>query len=98
MKAIDRAARWSEDLEQAGFEIECQTEAYRDGEYLRVEAFRGYIQIRFTLRMNTKFTRFVTGSVRSGGWRSRTQQPSKMSDAIYREIEWVRYLDRQVTA
>lgn len=96
MKAIDRAAQWSECLEQVGFDIECETEDRFGSEYLWVSAKKNKVFIRFAVHMDTKYTRFAIGSVTSYGWYRCTRQPSKMASAIFSEIEMERYRMRQV--
>lgn len=98
MKAIDRAARWTEELERVGFDIEAQTEAMWGNEYMTVIATKGRTHVNFTIRMDTKFTRFGVGSVGFCGVYTRTSQPSKMSSMIFSEIELENYKARQAVA
>lgn len=92
MKAIDRAARWVEYLEQAGFDIECETDTdIVRNEYMTVRAENGNAKLLFTIQMDTKFTRFITGATgytRLGRW---TRKPSEMSSWVFSEIELQRY-------
>lgn len=88
MKAIDRAARWTEILETVGFDIECETNTDTvHNEYLTVWATKGNAKVMFTIQMNTKFTRFVTGATgycRLGGF---TRKPDQMASWVAREYD-----------
>jgi hypothetical protein len=87
MKAIDRAARWSELLEANGFDIECETDVMFGKEYLNVIAIKGYTQIRFDISMDTKMTRFNTGSRLFCGTLYSVNTVSEMASMINSEIE-----------
>lgn len=77
MKAIDRAAYWTEVLEQAGYDIECETEEMFWGmELMTVTATKHHRWISYTIRMDTKFTRFAHGA--SNGRRD-TRKPQDVS-------------------
>ena len=83
MKAIDRAALWTEWLEQVGFDIECETSTdIVRNEYLTVWARKGHEKVVFTILMNSKFTRFVTGSTGYVLLRKFTNKPSEMSTRV----------------
>ena len=88
MKAIDRAARWSESLVASGFDIECETDVMFGKEYLNVIATKGYLQIRFDISMDTKMTRFNTGSRYFCGLYISVKKVSDMNYIINSEREW----------
>jgi hypothetical protein len=85
MKAIDRAAWWSEMLEANGFDIECQTDVMFGKEYLNVIAIKGRTQIRFDISMDTKMTRFNTGSRHFCGMYTLVKKVSDMNYIINSE-------------
>jgi hypothetical protein len=87
MKAIDRAAWWSEMLEENGFDIECQTDVMFGKEYLNVIAIKGRTQIRFDISMDTKMTRFNTGSRHFCGMYTLVKKVSDMNYIINSERE-----------
>lgn len=87
MKAIDRAARWSELLEANGFDIECETDVLLGKEYLNVIAIKGNTQIRFDISMDTRMTRFNTGSRLFCGFLCSVNTVSKMTSMINFEVE-----------
>jgi allantoicase len=87
MKAIDRASRWSELLEANGFDIECETDVLLGKEYLNVIATKGYTQIRFDISMDTKMTRFNTGSRIFCGTYTPIKKASDMASIIKWEVE-----------
>ena len=97
MKMIDRASRWAQDLQEIGFDITCETDTMFGSEYLTVRATKGMTNVRFCVRMDTKYTRFVTGSTSFYSVRRRVNQPSKMSQLVYSEIELERYRMRQAS-
>lgn len=95
MKAIDRAAYWTHHLERAGFDIECETDTTIGGrEFLTVHATNGKAKVLFTIMMDTKFTRFVTGSTGYGYLGDFTRKPSQMSSLVFSEIELQRYREK----
>lgn len=87
MKAIDRAAWWSELLEANGFDIECETDVMFGKEYLNVIAIKGRTKIRFDISMDTKMTRFNTGSRIFCSMYTSVKKVSDMSSIIKSEIE-----------
>ena len=97
MKAIDRATRWAQDLEEVGFEIECETDTMFGSEFLTVRASKDGTKVYFSVRMDSKYTRFVCGSTSFYSVRRSTNQPSKMSQLVYSEIELERYRMRQAS-
>lgn len=98
MKAIDRAARWAAVLEGVGFDLESQTEEVFGHEYVTVRAQKHNSVVRFTVQMDTKYTRFVTGSVGYISIWRRANQPSKMASLVFGEAEMERYRMRQAVA
>ena len=99
MKAIDRAALWTGWLEQVGFDVECETSDEFGGEYLTVKATSGRKFIRFVIRMDSKFTQFVTGSVTVRGLLRRTLKPGQMSGWVSREVELEQFrMEQEVSA
>ena len=98
MKAIDRAARWTEELERVGFDIEAETDEMIFSEFMTVTATKGKTRVRFTIRMDTKYTRFLVGSVGFCGVYTRTSQPSKMACLVFSEIEAENYKARMAVA
>lgn len=95
MKSIDRAARWSRLLTSAGFSIETQAQCICDGEYLLVVARKGNRHIHYTIRTDTKYSRFITGGSSFLGSGSFTRKPSRMAEIIFAEVDHQNYLDRQ---
>ena len=87
MKAIDRAARWSESLVESGFDIECETDVMFEREYLNVIATKGFTQIRFDISMDTKMTRFNTGSRHFCGMYTLVKKVSDMNYIVNSERE-----------
>ena len=87
MKAIDRAAWWTEMLEANGFDIECETDVMFGKEYLNVIAIKGRTQIRFDISMDTKMTRFNTGSRHFCGMYTLVKKVSDMNYIINSERE-----------
>lgn len=98
MKAIDRAARWAEVLEGVGFELESETQETFQHEYLTVRAQKHNSVVYFTVQMDTKYTRFITGSVGYISVWLRANQPSKMASLVFSEAEMERYRMRQAVA
>lgn len=101
MKAIDRATTWVSWLEGVGFDIECETSIDIVGnEYMTVRAEKGNAKVLFTIQMDTKFTRFITGSTGYCRLGKFTRKPSQMASWVSseREMEWLRMEQRGVTA
>ena len=98
MKAIDRAATWTRWLEEVGFDIECETSEEFGGEYLLVRAEKGRSSVRFIVRMDTKYTRFITGSVGYCAAWNRTRKPSQMSSWVSSEVMMENYRMKQAVA
>jgi hypothetical protein len=96
MKAIDRATRWCNALEQEGFVVEVNKDTFGGlGEYSKFTATKNTTRVDFVVQMDTKYTRFVTGSVaQNHTLLFRANQPSKMAGLVYGEIQMEHYRDR----
>ena len=53
MKAIERAAFWTQSLESVGFDIDCQTEERWGATYLTVNAQKDLTRLNYVIRMDT---------------------------------------------
>ena len=93
MRAIDRAVRWSQMLEQVGFTVTVEEDTFNGlGEYKVIAATKDHTVVEFVIRMDTKYTRFVTGSVlHCGSVSFRVNQPNKMASLVSSEVQTAWY-------
>ena len=91
MKAIERAAFWTQSLESVGFDIDCQTEERWGATYLTVNAQKDRTRLNYVIRMDTPRTRFICGASTFCSATNYSNKANQMSSFIQSAILFENY-------